>query len=85
VDTYYTSPAMDAAYAQSNLDDYGFIFTCLRSDQDAANSAPTSDEAIHIYCPGNAAFKPILHLTGEFFDCTGSDGFVIPEFGNWQT
>lgn len=85
VDTYYSSPSMDIAYAQAQLNAYGVIFNCIRSAEDAANSAPASNEAIGLYCPAVAAFKPVLALTGDFFGCPPPIGFVIPEFGNWET
>lgn len=85
VDTYYSSPSMDVAYAQAQLDAYGVIFNCLRSAEDANNSAPVSDESIALYCPAVAAFKPVLALTGDFFGCPPPDGRVVPEFANWET
>lgn len=85
VGSYYSSPSMDVAYAQAQLDAYGAIFNCIRSAEDAANSAPVSNEAIGLYCPSVSASKPILKFTGDFFGCPPPDGRVVPEFGNWQT
>ena len=77
VDTYYTSPAMSVAYAQQNLDDTGSFWYCVRSAEDFAASAPTANEAVDLYCCGSAAFKPILHITGDLI-CGQPQTHLIP-------
>ena len=79
IDTIYTSPSLAAAYAETCLQDYGALYYCALSAEDQAASAPTGYEAIDIYCPGNATYKPVVHLTGDFADCSGMQAYIIPE------